>query len=192
MPSSLSQVDASVLRQLPENLKSDILEKLPEHRSRASCSKVVFTPLKESHMESSVNTSEHHPRSNDPVSNGSGNLWDGSPPCWVHKFKVSNCLILKKLADVYEKSGVNNPLSFVLRQSLSELRQLDPALQSSDETINIMFEVLEQYIKAKIEKDIEEIYICFRLLRRDALMCSIELHTYFPDFVKLISVMLNL
>ncbi|KAK4284534.1 hypothetical protein QN277_001353 [Acacia crassicarpa] len=178
MPSSLSQVDASVLRQLPEDLKSDILEQLPEHRCQAFCSKTVLTPLKEGHLESSVNTSEHRASSSDPVLNRNDSLWVGNPPCWVHKFKVSNCLILKKLAQVYEKSGVNNSLSFVLSQSMSEFRQLDPALESSDETINVMFELLKQYIIAMIEKDIEEVYICFRLLRRFAAKSQFFLHVY--------------
>ncbi|XP_028797962.1 DNA repair protein REV1 [Neltuma alba] len=178
MPSSLSQVDASVLKQLPEDLKTDILGQLPEHRSQAFCSNSVLTPLKENHLESSVNTSEHHPRSSDPVSNGNESLWVGNPPHWVHKFKVSDYLVLKKLAEVYEKSGAYNSFSFVLHQSMSEFRRLDPASESSDETINFMFELLKQYIESKIEKDIEEIYICIRLLRRFAAKSQFFLHVY--------------
>lgn len=168
MPSSLSQLDTSVLRQLPEDLKADILEQLPQHRRQESCSKDTLTPREENHQESSViEISEHYPGSSNLVLSEHGSLWAGNPPYWVDKFEVSNSLILKKLAAMY-KSGPAGSLSLVLQQTMSGFKQLDLALQSSDETINIMCELLKQYIKVKIERDIEEIYICFRLLKRYA------------------------
>ncbi|XP_045813210.1 DNA repair protein REV1 isoform X3 [Trifolium pratense] len=84
LPSSLSQVDGSVLRELPEDLKAVIVLQLPAHRRQEICSNVAVVP-----------------------------------PC------------------------ENN-----------------------------------QYIKVKIGKDIEEIYVCFRLLKRFAAKSQFFLQVY--------------
>ncbi|TKY71257.1 DNA repair protein REV1 [Spatholobus suberectus] len=174
LPSSLSQVDGSVFQQLPEDLKAVIVEQLPTHRRPEICSNVVVVPPLENHSVSvGVEISE-----NFPGSSYHGSLWAGNPPNWVGKFKDSSCLILKKLAELYYKSGLTSTLSSVLHQIISEFYELNLAQQFSDETVNIMCELLRQYIKVKIERDIEEIYICFRLLKRCAAKSQFFLQVY--------------
>jgi len=161
LPSSLSQVDGSVFQQLPEDLKADIVEQLPAHRRPEICSNVLIPPLENNLLSVGVQISD-----NSPISSYNDSLWVGNPPNWVGKFKGSSCLILKKLAEMYFRSGLESTLSSVLHQNISEFCELNLAQQFSDETVNIMCELLRQYIKVKIERDIEEIYICFRLLKR--------------------------
>ncbi|KAH1164534.1 hypothetical protein AAZX31_01G228900 [Glycine max] len=174
LPSSFSQVDGSVFQQLPEDLKAVIVEQLPAHRRAEICSNVVVAPPLENHSLSvGIEISE-----NFPGSSYHDNLWAGNPPNWVGKFKVSSCLMLKKLAEMYYKSGLTSTLSLVLHQIISEFYELNLAQQFSDETVNIMCELLRQYIKVKIERDIEEIYICFRLLKRFAAKSQFFLQVY--------------
>ncbi|XP_029130864.1 DNA repair protein REV1 isoform X2 [Cajanus cajan] len=174
LPNSLSQVDGSVFQQLPEDLKAVIIEQLPAHRRPEICSNVVVVPPLENHSVSvGVEISESFPGSNYRDS-----LWAGNPPNWVGKFKVSSCLILKKFAEMYHKSGLTSTLSSILHQITSELYELNLAQLFSDETVNIMCELLRQYIKVKIERDIEEIYICFRLLKRFAAKSQFFLQVY--------------
>ncbi|CAJ1924447.1 unnamed protein product [Sphenostylis stenocarpa] len=162
LPSSFSQVDGSVFQQLPEDLKAVIVEQLPAHRRPEMCSNVVvIPPLENNSLSVGVEISE-----NSPGSSYHDSLWVGNPPNWVGKFKVSSCLILKKLAEMYFKSGLASTFSSVLHQIISEFFEPNLTQQFSDETVNIMCELLRQYIKVKIERDIEEIYICFRLLKR--------------------------
>lgn len=164
LPSSLSQIDGSVLRQLPEDLKAVIVQQLPAHRTQEICSNGAMVPPSENHHVSlSIKTSEN-PGSSYSVLDDS--LWTGNPPKWVEKFKVSSCLLLKIFAEIYSKSGLSSTLSSVLHQIISEFHQLNLAHQISDETVNIISELLKQYIKVRIGRDIEEIYICFRLLKR--------------------------
>ena len=162
MPSSLSQVDVTVLQQLPEELKADILELLPAHRRQNVSSNV----LSEVPLESlGIKTTENHSGSKDSVSDK--NLWAGTPPQWVDKFKVSNCLILNILAEMYYESGSTGNLSPILQRAISVPKhQLDASQDRWDEATHILRELLKQYIKLKIEFDIEEIYVCFCLLKR--------------------------
>jgi len=67
---------------------------------------------------------------------------------------------------MYFRSGLASTLSSVLHQNISEFCELNLAQQFSDETVNIMCDLLREYIKLRIERDIEESYICFRLLKR--------------------------
>ncbi|KAK7405827.1 hypothetical protein VNO78_07437 [Psophocarpus tetragonolobus] len=173
LPSSLSQVDGSVFQQLPEDLKTVIVEQLPAHRRLEICTNAVVVPSLEKHLVSGVEISE-----NFPGSSYHDCLWAGNPPNWVRKFKVSSCLILKKLAEIYYKSGLTSTLSSVLHQITSEFYATNLAQQFSDETVSIMCELLRQYIKVKIERDIEEIYICFRLLKRFAAKSQFFLQVY--------------
>lgn len=170
LPSSLSQVDGSVLQELPEDLKAVIVQQLPAHRKQEICSNVAVVPPSENHQVSLGIKSSENPGSNHHVL--SECLWDGNPPKWVEKFKVSSCSILKILAEMYYKSGLNSTLSSVLHQIISEIHQINQAHQISDGSINIMCELLKQYIKVKIGRDIEEIYICFRLLKRYVCVAS--------------------
>ncbi|KAL5707124.1 hypothetical protein ACHQM5_025211 [Ranunculus cassubicifolius] len=162
MPTSLSQVDISVLQELPEELKGDILELLPAHRSseysdsydvKSPHDKLQVKNLKDDvEIEASVSTCS---------------LWVGHPPDWVDKFEVSNHLILNLLADSYYKSGSTGLLSSVLQGIISALPLFsDPTNDAEDDEISSLYDLLQQYIDLKIKSDMEEIYICFRLLRR--------------------------
>ncbi|XP_022631684.1 DNA repair protein REV1 isoform X3 [Vigna radiata var. radiata] len=173
-PSSLSQVDGSVFQQLPEDFKADIVEQLPAHRRPDICSNVVIPPLENHSLSVGVEVSDNSPI----CSYNNDSLWVGNPPNWVEKFKGGSCLILKKLAEMYLRSGLANTLSSVLHQIISEFYELNLAQQFSDETVDIMCELLRQYIKVKIERDIEEIYICFRLLKRFAAKSQFFLQVY--------------
>ncbi|KAL2349558.1 hypothetical protein Fmac_003558 [Flemingia macrophylla] len=162
LPSSFSQVDGSVFQQLPEDLKAVIVKQLPAHSRPEICSNVVVVSPVEKHSVSvGVEISENFTGYHD-------SLWTGDPPNWVGKFEVSSCLILKKFAEVYYKLGLTSTLSSILHQITSEFYELNLAQLFSDETVDIMCDLLRQYIKVKIKKDIEEIYICFRLLKRFA------------------------
>ncbi|CAK8539097.1 unnamed protein product [Lathyrus sativus] len=175
LPASLSQVDGSVLQELPEDLKAVIVLQLPAHRKQEICSNVALVPPSENHQVSiGVNDSENL-GSNHALNEC---LWDGNPPKWVEEFKFSSCLILKKLAEMYYKSGLTSTFSSVLRHIISEFHQLNPVYQISDDSVNITCELLKQYIKVKIGKDIEEIYICIRLLKRFAAASQFFLQVY--------------
>ncbi|KAL1317094.1 DNA repair protein REV1 isoform X3 [Arachis ipaensis] len=164
LPSSLSQIDASVLQQIPEDLKAVILEHLPAHRAQDFCSTPAICPGRINQDSVGVDTSKNCPGTVNHALNDS--LWAGNLPSWMDKFKDSSCL--RKLGEIYHRSGFNSQLSSVLPQFLSEFHHLDLTQEIYDETVNIMCELLKQYVKVKIERDIEEIYICFRLLKRFA------------------------
>ncbi|RVW61433.1 DNA repair protein REV1 [Vitis vinifera] len=107
------------------------------------------------------------------------NLWIGNPPQWVDKFKVSNCLLLNILAEMYYRSGSTGCLSSILQCTLSKfLLPLDASSDGWDETISSLCDLLKQYIKIKIESDIEEIYVCFRLLKRFTMKSKLFLEAY--------------
>ncbi|XP_020576766.1 DNA repair protein REV1 isoform X2 [Phalaenopsis equestris] len=95
------------------------------------------------------------------------NLWSGSPPKWVEKFEVSNYLILNLIAQLYTKFGAVGLLSPTLQSLIS----LYPFILGSngdepDEPRLYLCELLLQYINHKIDSDIEELYLCCRLLER--------------------------
>ncbi|KAF2294603.1 hypothetical protein GH714_013322 [Hevea brasiliensis] len=165
MPSSLSQVDTSVLQQLPEELRADILELLPAHRRREVISTSSFVPVTENAQEP-LKIAENQSISVNSILNS--DLWSGNPPQWVDKFKVSNRLILRTLAEMYYKLGSTGNLSSILQRAISDcLYILDESDDSwGDEASHYLCELLKQYIEIKIEFDVEEIYLCFRLLRR--------------------------
>ncbi|KAK4563262.1 hypothetical protein RGQ29_005682 [Quercus rubra] len=177
IPSSLSQVDTSVLQQLPEELKVDILEHLPAHRMQVFSPNVLLDPTEIPLEALGTKTAENNSGSKDFVLDN--NLWVGIPPQWVDKFKVSNCLILNILAEMYYKSGSTGNLSPILQRISSvSLHQLDAFQDGWDEAMYILCELLKQYIKLKIELDIEEIYVCFRLLRRFAMKSELFIQVY--------------
>ncbi|XP_050260599.1 DNA repair protein REV1 isoform X1 [Quercus robur] len=177
IPSSLSQVDTAVLQQLPEELKVDILEHLPAHRMQVFSPNVLLDPTEIPLEALGTKTAEKNSGSKDFVLDN--NLWVGIPPQWVDKFKVSNCLILNILAEMYYKSGSTGNLSPILQRISSvSLHQLDAFQDGWDEAMYILCELLKQYIKLKIELDIEEIYVCFRLLRRFATKSELFILVY--------------
>lgn len=164
MPFSLSQVDLSVLQQLPEEMKVDILELLPPHR-RQECTSDLGPhksyPRDSFHVECIGN----HRGSRDSVSDNE--LLIGNPPRWVDNFKLRNCVISNIFADMYYKSGSTGQLSSILQRTMSDFRfPLGSNTDGLDDAIRCLSELLKQYIKLKIETDIEEIYLCFCLLRR--------------------------
>ncbi|XWS62960.1 hypothetical protein CRYUN_Cryun06bG0055600 [Craigia yunnanensis] len=162
MPLSLSQVDTSVLQQLPEELRADIFESLPAHRRQEIS---ALGPNTDNlHHPLGIKTTDNQPGSTDTgVCN---NLWIGNPPLWVDKFKVSNLLILKFFADMYYKANSAKSLSSILQCTIAQsLRPLDARCDAWNEAVHSLSELFMEYIKLKIVVDIEEIYICFRLLR---------------------------
>lgn len=155
MPLSLSQVDCSVLQQLPEELKVDILESLPAHRSSNN--------LASNDISSEFTT--HDFVSEKPVL--INELWIGCPPKWVENFRLSNCRVLNAFAVLFQTSGATSQFSSILQRIISGIHlPLDLTLNGMDDSVNCLSELIEQYVKFKVETDIEEIYVCVRLLRR--------------------------
>ncbi|CAL9022473.1 unnamed protein product [Prunus brigantina] len=177
MPSSLSQVDTSVLQQLPEELRVDILEQLPAHRRHDVSSSAALGPLVEKPIESLDVSNGDHSGPSDPALNHT--LWIGNPPGWVDEFKSSKCMVLNILAEMYYKSGSSGNLSAILRNTILESHYpLDSSSDSWIEAVYSFSELLRQYIKSKIDSDIEEIYVCFRLLRRFTMNSKFFLQVY--------------
>lgn len=156
IPQSLSQLDYSVLDQLPKELMADILSSLPPHRAPSCPGNDPSTSQKEL-------LSERNENPGDP----NMTMWMGTPPGWVKKFHCSNCLVLNTIATQFTRSDTNGLLSLTL-ESLSPFLSSFSDLSSveSDEMICSLVELFKQYIKLKVESDIEELYICFRILRR--------------------------
>lgn len=161
MPFSLSQVDMSILRELPEELRADVVGALPAHR-KPNClpeSSNILGGAQEVRNGGDDTDCMECAKEN--------NLWAGKPPCWVHKFKVSNCLMLNILAEMYQRSRSTGLLSSTLQSCLSGFQIFNDATDDvANEDSNNVCELVRQYIQLKLEADIEEIYICFRLLKR--------------------------
>ncbi|XP_062022940.1 DNA repair protein REV1 isoform X2 [Rosa rugosa] len=180
MPASLSQVDPSVLQQLPQELRVDLLEQLPAHRRYDLASSAASDPLAEIPGESIGMRDENHSGSHDLAFN---KLWIGNPPRWVEEFKASKFMILNILAEMYDKSGSSGNLSVILRSTIMECQH--PLDSSSDCWIQAVYsfsELLRQYVTLKIDSDIEEIYVCFRLLRRFTTKSKFVLQVYSDVF----------
>ncbi|KAM7479135.1 hypothetical protein LguiA_027348 [Lonicera macranthoides] len=166
MPSSLSQVDVSVLQQLPEEVKVDILELLPAHRIPECTPNAVSIPSTSYPKESlCVKQNDNPPRLSDAIR--SSDLWVGNPPRWVDEFEKSNYWILNIFAEMYYRSGSTAQLSYILLRTMSVSQlPVGASAEGWDEAINCFCELLKQYVKLKIETDIEEVYDCFCLLKR--------------------------
>lgn len=155
MPESLSQLDITVLNELPEELKADILKSLPLHRASnfpgndpSTSGKTIPCGIKDS-------------------GNPKMSLWMGTPPNWVEKFKNINCSLLNIITREYSRFGMNGLLSPALQNLnplLSALSDLNAVV--SDESLSELFELFKQYIELKVESDVEELYLCFRILGR--------------------------
>ncbi|CAN1289239.1 DNA repair protein REV1 [Linum perenne] len=169
LPSSLSQVDTSVFHELPEELRDGIVGLLPAHRKQGSPSTATvdahadnaeeFTVMKTTDNQSKAPENDND---NDPLTG------DRDPPRWVDKFRVSKCMILNALAEMYEKWGPTVNLSTLLQHLISEYLHLpDQSFDVWDDESTCDFcNLLKQYIEINLQSDIEEIYLCFRLLRR--------------------------
>lgn len=166
MPYSLSQIDVSVLHQLPEEMRADILELLPAHRKQECNTDLGSSKSCPTQSFVSKNT-DSLSGSRDSIS--TNEFWLGHPPRWVENFKKSSCLVLNVFADSYFKSGSTGQLSSILQRAMSDFV---PGLGSTPNGLNdailCFFNLFNQYIELKIETDIEEIYLCFRLLKRYA------------------------
>ncbi|XP_027106030.1 DNA repair protein REV1 isoform X2 [Coffea arabica] len=161
MPSSLSQVDSSVLQQLPEELLADVLVSLPAHRRPDFMSNDVYLD----HIRDQTGAIDFLP---------SNNLWVGNPPRWVDNFRLSSCQLLNRIAVLYNKSSPRGQFSSVLQLIMSEY----PLDDGGDDAVNCLCELMKQYIKLKIETDVEEIYTCSCLLRRLTSRSELFLQVY--------------
>ncbi|XP_058216083.1 DNA repair protein REV1 isoform X3 [Rhododendron vialii] len=180
MPSSLSQVDTSVLQQLPEELRVDILQLLPAHRQPECVSDVNLDPSSKSKELLGLKSPENQP------SVSGKELWAGNPPEWVTMFKHSNCCIFRTLADMYYRSGSTGRLSSILQCTLSESQPLvDASNDGWDDAIRCLCDLLKQYIKLRVETDIEEIYVSFRLLKRFTIKSKLFSQVYNVVFPQL-------
>ncbi|CAA6672522.1 unnamed protein product [Spirodela intermedia] len=147
MPSSLSQVDESVLRQLPEEVEMYLRDFLPAHRNSDSFGGPSGSSINESRRQHGIKSTE----------NFDLHLWMGKPPNWVKYFKRSSCLILNSIAEIHADTGMENLLSSTLQSLILSIPSL---------SVSIGCEFLRQYIELKVDTDIEELYICFRILKR--------------------------
>ncbi|CAA7014851.1 unnamed protein product [Microthlaspi erraticum] len=177
MPSSLSQVDVSVLQELPEELRTDVLGAFPDHRRRQqqsssdapmeSCKKQDEKPIDIKAAENEIGFS-------------SSSLWFENPPLWTENFKASGNCTLEKFSEIYFKVAQSRPtLSSVLQYAISEVSSFrDASVNDLEKAVYDVCELLKQYIKLKVEGDIEEIYLCFRLLKRLAGRSQVFLQVY--------------
>ncbi|KAG7536407.1 BRCT domain [Arabidopsis suecica] len=175
MPSSLSQVDVSVLQELPEELRADVLGALPAPRRQQSSSDVPMETCKKQDEEPiDIKGTENE------IGFSCSSLWFGNPPLWTEKFKVSGNCTLEKLSEIYYKVAQSRPmLSPVLQHAISEIESFhDGSANDLDKAIYDVCELHKQYIKLKVEGDIEEIYLCFRLLKRLAARSQLFLQVY--------------
>ncbi|PIN17326.1 Translesion DNA polymerase - REV1 deoxycytidyl transferase [Handroanthus impetiginosus] len=151
MPSSLSQVDCSVLQQLPDELRKDIIGFLPLHREQ------------ESVKGASSDVIDRQP---ELAAFELKDLWVGSPPKWVEMFKKSTYGTLNSFAMMYQ-SGSGGCLSSLLQHMTSgKFSPIEMGTDGFDDAVSWMCELFRQYIDIKISADIEEIYFCICLLRR--------------------------
>ncbi|KAI3695596.1 hypothetical protein L1987_78594 [Smallanthus sonchifolius] len=150
MPSSLSQIDPSVLQQLPEEIRNDITDILPAHWNPQ-------TPSHD-HLEDQVTPTDHR---------SSHQLWAGNPPQWVEIFKSSDYQILRFFSDTYSGFGSTSGLSSVLLKSVSANEVcVGGSTIECDDIISCLCQLMKEYVDLKLESDLEEIHTCFRLLRR--------------------------
>ncbi|KAM7252192.1 hypothetical protein ACFE04_024075 [Oxalis oulophora] len=158
LSSSLNDVDASVLQQLAEEVR----ELLPTNNQKECRAIVGSSPPVETEKPMDYRITE--------VKSGSINcdkLWIGEPPQWVDKFKTSDFLILNHFAKLYYKAGPGHYLSSILQRMVSESFDLwETSCHGWDEAVQSFSELLKQFIKLQIETNLEEIYVCFRILRR--------------------------
>ncbi|CAH8333638.1 unnamed protein product [Eruca vesicaria subsp. sativa] len=163
MPLSLSQVDVSVLQELPEELRADVLGAFPTHRRQQSSSNAPMETCKKQDKEpTDINDAEND------IGFSSSSLWFGNPPLWVENFQISGNCTLEKFSKIYYKVAQPRPmLSTVLQRAMSEVWSSgDASANDLEKTVHDVCEFLKEYIKIKVEGDIEEIYLCFRLLKR--------------------------
>ncbi|KAL6603600.1 hypothetical protein ACP70R_043961 [Stipagrostis hirtigluma subsp. patula] len=169
MPDSLSQADVAVLQELPEDVKADLFNALPLHRSGdPTCS---TSNVSENKISDDGGTDDpKDPRITPPSQ---------SYQKWIEQFRVSSCLILNVIAEQHKGSSSTQPLSSVL-EPVASFVPLSPisGTEEWNETLSCLSELLTQYIQLKVDSDIEELYKCFCLLKRFASASEffLELH----------------
>ncbi|KAK1300739.1 DNA repair protein REV1 [Acorus calamus] len=153
--------NGSPTKQLPDELKVDLLDLLPPHRPKDTAAGSSGISVHNGSENINPETSVDH------LDALSCNLWMGDPPKWVEKFEISNCTVLNSLVKSYYQSERNGPFSTILQFALSSLPHfIDLKVEGLEEDLSSLCELLKQYVQLKIDSDIEEIYICFRLLKR--------------------------
>jgi DNA repair protein REV1 len=153
MPNSLSQADFTVLQELPEDVKADLFNVLPLHRSRdPTCSTSNVTEIKSPNDEGTDDPIHHLP---------------GSCKKWAEQLKVSSSLILNAIAEQHADSISNKPLSSIL-EPIASLLPMCPNSGSEEwnDTLSCLSGLLVEYIHLKVDSDIEELHRCFLLLKR--------------------------
>ena len=157
MPNSLSQLDFKVLQELPEDVKADLFNVLPLHRSRdPTCSTSIVTENK-SPNDGGTDDAKHRVISHLP----------GSSRKWAEQFKVSSSVILNAIAEQHTDSISNQPLSSIL-EPIASLLPMCPNSGSEEwnDTLSCLSQLFTEYIHLKVDSDIEELYKCFLLLKR--------------------------
>lgn len=163
IPTSLSQIDSLVLQQLPQEVRESIVQLLPAHRDQSVAAATLSTHAQTGQLQSTDQCSN-----NNEQSAHVDDLWSGNPPLWIDKYKMSNCRVLNIFAELYGQSEESSALSQVLQHLISDIFCLDEHIDDWDGAILHITKLLKRYIRLKVELDIEEIFICFRLLKRYA------------------------
>ncbi|XBI02494.1 hypothetical protein VPH35_131028 [Triticum aestivum] len=139
VPNSLSQADFTILQELPEDVKADLFNVLPLHRS--------IDPTRHT-SNVTENKSLKNGGTDDPK-NPVICVLPGSSEKWAEQFRVSSSLLLKAIAEQHANSISSQPLSSILEHAASLLPLCPPSV----------------YIHLKVDSDIEELYKCFLLLK---------------------------
>ncbi|KAJ1260544.1 hypothetical protein BS78_10G240600 [Paspalum vaginatum] len=186
MPDSLSQADLTVLQELPEDVKADLLNTLPLHRSGGSTCSTSNVSESKSPNVGAENRSNDDGGADDPKDPRIF-LPPGSSQKWIQQFRVSSCLILNVIAEQHTDSRCRQPLSSAL-EPIASFLPLCPNSGSEEwnETLSGLSILLRQYIQLKVESDIEELYKCFCLLKRfsSASELFMELHDSILPFLQ--------
>uniref|UniRef100_A0A0A9EST8 DNA repair protein REV1 n=1 Tax=Arundo donax TaxID=35708 RepID=A0A0A9EST8_ARUDO len=177
MPDSLSQADFTVLQELPEDVKADLFNALPLHRSGdPTCSTSNISQTKSPNVGG-----------NDDPKDPRITLPSGSYQKWIEQCRVSSCLILNVIAEQHAGSNSSPPLSSLL-EPIASFLPLCPnsGTEEWNETLSCLSELLTQYIQLKVDSDIEELYKCFCLLKRFASASEffLELHNSIVPFLQ--------
>eukprot|EP01018_Ginkgo_biloba_P015505 Gb_33413 [translate_table: standard] len=169
MPISMSQVDITVLQELPTEVQRDILDSLPAHRPSDASKENLLIQRREDSPDIGNVYKGGEPEIGDAegVTVCEKRLWKENPPVWVQRFKCSDCILLHLMSECYNKAGPTEFLSSILLNLVSSLpSEFISWTDGQEQALINCTELFRQYIEDKLECDIEEIYICIRLLRR--------------------------
>ncbi|KAF7103325.1 LOW QUALITY PROTEIN: hypothetical protein CFC21_104323 [Triticum aestivum] len=156
VPNSLSQADFTILQELPEDVKADLFNVLPLHRS--------IDPTRHT-SNVTENKSLKNGGTDDPK-NPVICVLPGSSEKWAEQFRVSSSLLLKAIAEQHANSISSQPLSSILEHAASLLLLCPPSgSEEWNDTLSRSV-LLTVYIHLKVDSDIEELYKCFLLLKR--------------------------